>query len=59
MLMLTALLLQRFDISLAAAAEDGKEPPMPRLDDSLPTGGVLGPVAGDDVIVRVRALSKS
>ncbi|KAL9619140.1 MAG: hypothetical protein Q9160_006229 [Pyrenula sp. 1 TL-2023] len=57
-LMFTALLLNRFDISLAAT-EGGQEPTMPRLDDTLPTGGILGPVAGDDVVVKVKRLSKS
>lgn len=56
-LMFTALILNRFDISLAT--KGGQEPKMPKMDDSLPSGGVLTPVAGDDLILKVRPVKQS
>ena len=51
--MFLALVLLRFDVKLAKAG-DGKEQRFPRLDESIPSGGVLAPVPGDDVFVEVR-----
>lgn len=50
--MFVALLLRRFDLSLYG--KDGKTPRFPRMDETIPSGGMMGPAAGDDVIVRVR-----
>ena len=51
--MFVALVLFRFDIKLAPGPK-GETPKFPVLDDSIPSGGVLGPVPGDDVILEVR-----
>ncbi|OCL02126.1 cytochrome P450 [Glonium stellatum] len=53
-LLFVAVLLKRFDISLVE--KNGKAPRFPRLDDGLPTGGVIAPVFGDDVLLKVRPL---
>lgn len=50
--MFVALALYRFDISLATG-EDGIRPPFPLLDDEKPTVGMMGPAAGNDVLVYV------
>lgn len=58
--MFVALVLLRFDVRLAPVSGDkgnggmNREPKFPVLDDSIPSGGVLGPVPGDDVVVEVR-----
>ena len=50
--MFVALVLYRFDISLAA--KDGIRPPFPLLDEEKPTVGMMGPAAGNDVHVHVK-----
>ncbi|KAI9844750.1 MAG: hypothetical protein M1837_005283 [Sclerophora amabilis] len=63
--MFVALVLHRFDISLATAEKDvssvaGEKPSppaFPRLDEAKPTGGMMGPIAGDDVYINVRTLA--
>jgi cholesterol 7alpha-monooxygenase len=50
--MFVAIVLMRFE--LEAVGKDGKEPRFPKMDDSLPTGGVQGLVKGEEVLVRVR-----
>ena len=47
-----ALVLHRFDIELAE--KDGIPQPFPRLDEGKPCLGVMGPAAGNDLIVRVK-----
>ena len=42
-----AMVLQRFDVELAHSQ------PMPRADDSKPVVGMVPPMEGDDVIVRL------
>ncbi|KAK4159598.1 cytochrome P450 [Cladorrhinum sp. PSN259] len=51
--MFVALLLFRFDIQLAPSPK-GPIQKFPTLDDSIPSGGILGPVSGHDVILEVR-----
>ncbi|CAG8959642.1 hypothetical protein HYFRA_00001545 [Hymenoscyphus fraxineus] len=46
-----AQLLNRFDIALVS--EKGR-PQFPKMDVKVPSGGVMGPEAGEDVIVNVR-----
>lgn len=56
-----ALVFHRFDIGLAALdnrlsspGEKLTRPPFPRTDVAKTTGGMLGPVVGDDVHVSIR-----
>ncbi|KUJ10947.1 cytochrome P450, partial [Mollisia scopiformis] len=51
-LMFVALVLFRFDISLVG--KDGEKAKFPRMDVTIPLGGVMGPVVGDDIIMEVR-----
>ncbi|KAI9706160.1 MAG: hypothetical protein M1820_004921 [Bogoriella megaspora] len=51
--MFVALALNRFELSLEGL-RDGCEPKLPRIDHSIPNGGVLPPAAGDVVLVRVK-----
>lgn len=53
-LMFLALAIGRYDIELAAGGFDGKHAPFPRCDITMPSLGVLPPVAGDDVFVVIR-----
>ncbi|TVY84366.1 Cholesterol 7-alpha-monooxygenase [Lachnellula suecica] len=46
-----ALLLFRFDITLEG---DGEKRRFPKMDAKIPSGGVMGPVAGEDVILGVK-----
>jgi hypothetical protein len=50
--MFVVLVLRRFDISLEGVG--GERPKFPRMDETIPSGGMMGPVAGDDVFVKVR-----
>ncbi len=56
------LLLHRFELRLtggdtpaetAGAGGEAAKPRFPRLDEQKPTGGMMGPVEGDDVIMLV------
>ena len=50
-----ATVLQRFDVKLASQGViKGGEQAFPRLDRKKPSLGVMDPVKGDDVILRVR-----
>lgn len=44
-----AIMLKRFDMELV------EEKRFPKMDDTLPSGGVQGPLKGEDLVVRVRA----
>lgn len=50
--MFVATVLRRFELDLLPCS-DGSKPKFPDLDETTPTGGILSPVAGEDVIVRV------
>jgi cytochrome P450 len=50
--MFVVLAIHRFDISLVSEGDSSK---FPRLDVTIPSGGVLGPVKGDRVIIRIKA----
>jgi len=52
-LMFVALVLFRFDISLAEK-KDRRVPKFPKQDVSIPSGGIMGPLPGEDVILRLR-----
>lgn len=47
-----ATVLRRFELSLVTGS-DGSKPKFPDLDETTPTGGILSPVAGEDVLVQV------
>lgn len=51
--MFVATVLRRFQLDLVPAS-DGGEPKFPELDETTPTGGILSPVAGEDVLIRVK-----
>lgn len=53
--MFVAIVLFRFYIRLAPARK-GETPNFPRVDEAVPAGGLLPPVAGDDVLVEVRRI---
>jgi cytochrome P450 len=49
----TALVLSRFDVALAEK-KDNEQMTFPRMDEETPVLGIMGPVSGDDVVLRVR-----
>ncbi|ROV93123.1 hypothetical protein VSDG_07346 [Cytospora chrysosperma] len=51
--MFVAIVLFRFDIKVVPAPRE-ETPRFPRVDEAIPAGGLLPPVAGDDVFVEVR-----
>jgi cytochrome P450 len=51
--MFVVLVIHRFDISLDTTEGPAR---FPRLDESIPSGGVLPPIRGDGVTVKVRLL---
>lgn len=51
--MFVATVLRRFELGLLPSS-DGSKPTCPDLDETTPTGGILSPVAGQDVIVQVQ-----
>jgi len=48
--MFVVLTIHRFDISLA----EGKAAKFPRLDETIPSGGILTPVEGDGVTIKLK-----
>lgn len=52
--MFVATVLRRFRLDLLPASDGGK-PKFPELDETTPTGGILSPMAGDDVFIRVQS----
>lgn len=48
----TALMLFRFETKVFGRM--GKKPAFPRIDTATPTGGILRPIPGDDVLLEVR-----
>lgn len=52
--MFVATVLRRFELGLLPSS-DGSKPKFPALDETTPTGGILSPVAGEDVIVQVQS----
>ncbi|KAG8167475.1 hypothetical protein KVR01_003164 [Diaporthe batatas] len=52
--MFVATVLRCFQLDLVPAS-DGREPKFPELDETTPTGGILSPMAGDDVLIRVQS----
>lgn len=54
--MFIATILCRFDMKLAAGTDGGK-PKFPKLDECIPSGGILSPIAGDDLILEVRPVN--
>lgn len=51
--MFVATVLLRFDIKLAPAP-NGRKPRFPKLDEAIPSGGILSPISGDDLLVEVQ-----
>lgn len=49
----TAVMLMRFDMSVV----EGQK--FPKLDDTLPSGGIQVPLQGEDLLIRVRPSHKS
>ncbi|KAG8162984.1 hypothetical protein KVR01_007462 [Diaporthe batatas] len=54
--MFVATVLFRYDIRLAPGL-DGTTPKFPRLDETIPSGGILSPVAGDDLLVQIQRIN--
>ena len=52
--MFVATVLRRFELSLFPSS-DGSKPKFPSLDETTPTGGILSPAAGEDVILQVQS----
>lgn len=50
--MFVATVLRRFELGVLPSSDGGKSK-FPGLDETTPTGGILSPVAGEDVIVQV------
>lgn len=57
-LMAVVLILHRFDIE-PNPRENGGPIRFPRMDDSISSGGVMGPCEGDDIIVRIKAAKRT
>lgn len=51
--MFVATVLTRFDIKLAPVPNGGK-PKFPKLDEAVPSGGILSPIHGDDLLLEVQ-----
>ena len=52
--MFMAVMLMRFDMELVEGEGLVEEARFPRMDDTPPSGGIQGPLCGEDLIVRVR-----
>ncbi|OAF98770.1 cytochrome P450 [Paraphaeosphaeria sporulosa] len=52
--MFTAVMLMRFEITLLEGEGPGNRSHFPKMDDTLPSGGIQVPSKGEDLIVRVR-----
>ncbi|KAF1950251.1 cytochrome P450 [Byssothecium circinans] len=52
--MYTAVMLKRFDMSVTESDSKGQKPTFPKMDNTLPSGGIQVPLKGEDLIVRVR-----
>lgn len=50
--MFVVLVLRWFDINLEGVG--GEKPRFPRMHETIPSGGMMGPVTGDNVFVKVR-----
>ncbi|KAI1169478.1 cytochrome P450 [Nemania sp. FL0916] len=53
-----ALVLDRFDLVLEAGTS-GLRQKFPVIDESIPAGGILPPIQGDDLLVRISSRKKS
>lgn len=53
--MFVALALSRFEMRLAEKGPRGGRQRFPRVNDSVPTAGVVLPVSGDEVFVALRS----
>ena len=51
--MFVVVVLQRFEVRLAGL-EGGRAQAFPRLDRKKPSLGIMGPVRGADVLLRVK-----
>jgi cytochrome P450 len=54
--MFVALVLRRFDLELVG--EEGKKPTFPKMDDTLPSGGIQNPLKGQHLRVRARPANR-
>ncbi|KAI9879019.1 MAG: hypothetical protein M1830_009818 [Pleopsidium flavum] len=54
-----ALVLGRYDLELAPSEIGGKTETFPALEEMKPCLGVMGPVTGDDLVIRVRRRQKT
>lgn len=52
--MFVATVLRRFELDLIPSG-NGSKPKFPDLDETTPTGGILSPMVGQDVIVQVQS----
>ena len=57
--MFTAVMLKRFDLSIVNRGSKSGKAPFPKMDDTLPSGGIQSPLKGQDIIVRVRPAKQS
>lgn len=57
--MFIALALNRFEMKLAELPSGGRTQKFPEMDDSIPWGGIVHPIPGDDVFVVLRQLPES
>lgn len=52
--MVTAVILKRFDMSLQEGDSKGQMSAFPKMDDTLPSGGIQAPLRGEDLIIRIK-----
>ena len=56
--MFTAVMINRFDLSIARTIDTGKKSEFPKMDNTLPSGGIQVPLKGEDLLLRVRPAKK-
>lgn len=52
--MCTAMMLMRFEMSIVPSGRSGEKSWFPKMDDTLPSGGIQLPLNREDLIVRVK-----
>jgi cholesterol 7alpha-monooxygenase len=52
--MFTAVMLQRFDMSLVDKESKGRGAAFPKMDNTMPSGGIQVPLKGEDLLIRVK-----
>jgi hypothetical protein len=59
--MFGATVLFRYDVRLAPVAglDRDKQARFPGMDETVPSGGILSPVPGDDLVIKVQNINSA